>query len=129
MNLHKILFPGKSKLIEEMDQKIMLSLEEIKVLQNESENILGKTLYNCPFTPEDIGFQIHTIPSQQVGEEDIFSRGDWTLARSYDDYHTYHVIGPKFKHDIYMPNLRDAIIALKAIGVLKQDENPIVKEI
>lgn len=118
MNIHKLLFPGKAKLIEEMDQKLMDSLEQIKTLTYHNEVTLGGLIYDIPFLPEDIGFETIEQYTHENGFLIVYHRDGWQMARTEDDFTKFVVIPPEKERKVLkLANLRDAIIVLEGIGM------------
>lgn len=115
MNLHKLLFPGKAKLISEMDQKLV-------ELVNTTEE-LGITTIKTGFIPEDLGFKCSETHTE-AGFIDVYSKNNWHISRDMNDYHLFHCLGPKRKKlTLRLENLRDAEIILKGVGILEHVDN------
>ena len=115
MNLHKLLFPGKVKLISEMDKRLV-------ELINQTEE-LGATTVSTVFLPEDLGFSISEMHDNN-GYVDVYSKNKWHISRCATDFHLFHCLGPmRRKLTLRLENLRDAEIILKSVGILENVDN------
>lgn len=128
MNIHKILFPRKANLIKEMDAKIWELDDQVKDLERKTFD-LGILTVNSPFLPEDIGFESLEKYDDEHGFLIVYSKDGWNMWRTAEQYHKFVVIDPKkVRQEILLPNLRDAIITLKGIGLLEYNKDPLVDE-
>lgn len=129
MNIHKLLFPGKAKLIEEMDDLLIQLQEKINSLAYENEVTLGGLIQSIPFLPEDAGFQVLEQYTQENGFLIIYHRDGWQMARTEEDFTRFVVISPeKVKQTLKLANLRDALIVLESVG-MNINRDSIVEEV
>lgn len=119
MNLHKLLFPRKEKLIEEL-YELTDELRANKKMLEERALFLGHIAVDLPFIPTDFGFSVATVQDVNVGEIDVYSRDGWHLSRTPAfDKNEWKVINydKKINHEVILDNMRDAVIVLYGLGM------------
>lgn len=117
MNLHKILFPKKAKMLEGLI---------VEVASHDQEYLLsGRILMEQPFIPEYAGFTHHKGYDDKIGYLNVYQKDSFSIAEDYGNLsianypkNMWNVACPDGqKLWVYIPNMYNAVVFFRSLGM------------
>lgn len=117
MNLHKILFPKKAKMLEGLI---------VEAASHDQEYLLsGRILMKQPFIPEYAKFTHHKGYDDKVGYLNVYQKDKFSIAQDYGDLsildypkNMWNVACPGGqKLWVHIPNMYFAVVFFQSLGM------------